>query len=79
MIVGIGDENFDDMKVLDDVGSDSFYEKRQDESLDTEIKEFLSRRGERSRDVVQFVEFSEKLKNGTMQDLTEETLKEIPS
>jgi len=79
VIVGIGDDNFDDMKVLDDVGSDSFYEKRQDESLDTEIKEFLSRRGERSRDVVQFVEFSEKLKNGTMQDLTEETLKEIPS
>lgn len=79
MIVGVGDENFDDMKVLDDVGSDSFYEKRQDESLDTEIKEFLSRRGERSRDVVQFVEFSEKSKNGTMEDLTEETLKEIPS
>jgi hypothetical protein len=79
VIVGVGDENFDDMKVLDDVGSDSFYEKRQDESLDTEIKEFLSRRGERSRDVVQFVEFSEKSKNGTMEDLTEETLKEIPS
>ena len=41
VIVGVGDENFDDMKVLDDVGSDSFYEKRKDDSLDTEIQEFL--------------------------------------
>lgn len=52
VIVGVGEENFDDMKVLDDVGSDSFYERRKDDSLDTEIQEFLQRRGERSRDLV---------------------------
>lgn len=79
VIVGVGDQNFSDMKVLDDVGSDEIYKRVKDDSLDTEIHEFLQRRGERSRDLVQFVEFNEKAKNGTMQDLTEEVLREIPN
>ncbi len=52
VIVGVGNENFEDMKILDDIGNDEFYSKVKDTSIDSEIIELLEKRGERGRDLV---------------------------
>jgi Copine len=52
VIVGVGNEDFGDMKILDDIGNQEFYSKVKDTSIDSEILELLEKRGERSRDLV---------------------------
>lgn len=79
VVVGVGNEDFSDMQVLDDVGNEDFKLKNANQTLDSEIVEYLEKRGERSRDLVQFVEFTtKKQQSTTMEQLTEEVLKEIP-